>query len=273
MKKIIIPTDLSTRSLDLIKYGLQIMKGQTCQIILLQLIPLPDSITELIMLPREEETLANINTPFHKALERIRKLYAIEISSLEVVPLYGGNALKIRNFIDNHGIDLVLCPVADTHYADPNSGETFSSLIKDVSCPVLYIPSELDSLQFRKIVYLLDTDDKYTLLLHDLLLNLTAGTDYYVTFLIIFKPESARGKLEQVLNKVYRNEKLKGVNCSVHLIQEKDFKGGVYTFVEEFKTDLLVTGRKKNLLGNLFTRKRISKDVAKHTKVPFLTIS
>ena len=273
MKKIVIPTDLTPQSLNLIKYGLQIMKGQTCEIILLYFIPLPDSITDLIMMPREEETLAPQNTPFHKALERIRKLYAVEISHLEVVPLYGGNPLKIRNFVNDYKIDLILCPVIEVNTSDSNSTEPFSSLVKDVSCPVLYIPNETESIRFRKIVYLLDTDDKYTLLLHDLLLNLTAGSDYYVTFLIIFKPDTTREKLKSVLDKVYHNEKLKGLNCSVHLIREKDFTGGVYTFVEEFNVDLLVTGRKKNLLGNLFTRKRISSDVVKHTKVPFLTIS
>lgn len=249
------------------------MKGQTCEIILLHFIPLPDSITDLIMLPREEETLALPNTPFHKALERMRKLYAVEISHLEVVPVYGGNPLKIRNFITDYQIDLILCPIMEVRTSDVHNTEPFSSLVKDVSCPVLYIPNEIESIHFRKIVYLLDTDDKYTLLLHDLLLNLTAGTDYYVTFLIIFKPDTTREKLKYALDKVYHNEKLKGINCSVHLLREKDFTGGVYTFVEEFKVDLLITGRKKNLLGNLFTRKRISSEVVKHTKVPFLTIS
>ncbi|RDC62264.1 universal stress protein [Adhaeribacter pallidiroseus] len=273
MKKIVIPTDLTPQSLNLIKYGLQVMKGQTCEIILLHFIPLPDSITDLMMLPRVEETLALPNTPFHKALERMRKLYAVEISHLELIPLYGGNPLKIRNFIDDYNIDLILCPVMEVNTSDTHNPEPFSSLVKDVSCPVLYIPHETESIRFRKIVYLLDTDDKYSLLLNDLLLNLTAGRDHYVTFLIIFKPDTTREKLKYVLDKIYHTEQLKGLNCSVHLLREKNFTGGVYTFVEEFKVDLLVTGRKKNLLGNLFTRKRTSSDMAKHTKVPFLSIS
>jgi len=273
VKKIIIPTDLTIQSLTLIKYGLQIMKGQTCQIILLQLIPLPDSITDLILLSREEDKLANINTPFQKALERIRKSYAVEISKLDVVPLYGDSSLKIRNFVDDNNIDLILCPVKDSRTAEQNPVELFSSLVTDVSCPVLYIPDDIEASRFRKIAYVLDPEDTYTLLLDDLLLNLTSGKDYYITFLVIFKPGTDIEKLEFVLQKVYCHEKLKEKNCSVHLIQENDFRGGVYTFAEEFKVDLLVAGRKKRLFGNFFNKKKISGDVTKQTRVPFLTIA
>ncbi|WP_158267486.1 universal stress protein [Adhaeribacter arboris] len=273
MKKIVIPTDLTNQSLSLIKYGLQMMKGQTCQIILLQLIPLPDSITDLILLPREEDKLANLNTPFQKALERIRKSYAVEISKLDVVPLYGDSPLKIRNFMEDNNIDLVLCPVTEARTAAANSVDLFNSLITDVSCPVLYIPDDTEAIRFRKIAYVLDPEDTYTLLVDDLLLNLTSGKDYYVTFLVIFKPGTNIMKLEYVLKEIYRHEKLKDKNCSVHLIQENNFKGGVYTFAEEFKVDLLVAGRKKKFFGNLFSRKRISSEVVKQTKVPFLAIA
>ncbi|MDQ3290059.1 MAG: universal stress protein [Bacteroidota bacterium] len=273
VKKIIIPTDLTIQSLSLIKHGLQIMKGQTCQIILLQLIPIPDSITDLIMLPREEDKLANVNTPFHKALDRIRKAYAVEVSKLDVVPLYGDSPLKIRSFVDDNNIDLILCPVKDSKSFETNGVELFSSLVRDVSCPVLYIPDDTEASPFRKIAYVLDPEDSYTLLVDDLLLNLTSGKDYYVTFLVIFKPGTNIEKLDFVLKKIYLNEKLKEKNCSVHLIQENDFKGGVYTFVEEFKVDLLVTGRKKKFFSNFFSKKRISSDVTKQTKVPFLTIA
>ncbi|MFT2009376.1 universal stress protein [Pontibacter sp. 13R65] len=273
MKKIVIPTDLTVQSLNLIKYGVQVFKGEECQIFLLHLIPLPDSIPELLMLPREEERLEKINTPFQKTLERIKKTFAVEISSLNVIHLYGDSPLKIRNFIDNNSIDLILSPVSGSKNPDTEGLASFSNLIKDVSCPVLYVPDNMEACSFRKIAYVLDTDDKYTLLLDDLLLNLASTKNYYVTFLVIFKPGTNMDRLEYVLNKVYMNEKLKEINCSVHLIQESDFTGGVYTFVEEFKVDLLVTGRKKSLFGNIFTRKRISSDVAKHTRVPFLTIT
>jgi len=273
MKKIVIPTNLTNQSLHLIKYGVQMMKSETCQIILLHLIPLPDSISELLMLPREEERLEKVNTSFSKALDRIRKSYAVEISSLEVVHLYGDSSLKLRNYIDNNNIDLVLCPVIAAENAENDTLNAFARIVKDISCPVLYVPDNTVSRNFRKITYVLDADDKYTLLFDDLLLNLTSGNDYYITFLVIFKPGTNMEKLEYVLNKVYMNEKLKEINCSVHLIQENDFTGGVYTFVEEFKADLLVTGRKKSLFGDIFFNKRISSDMAKHTRVPFLAIA
>lgn len=273
MKKIAIPTNLTNQSLNLIKYGLQIMKGETCQIFLLHLIPLPDSIPDLLLLPRGEDRLEKINTSFSKTLERIRKAYAVEISNLEVVHLYGDGPLEIRNFIDSQSLDLILCPVIEKKNNVKNPFESFSNLIKDLSCPVLYIPDNLEAIPFRKIAYVLDTDDKYTLLLDDLLMNLASCDNYYLTFLVVFKPGTNMEKLEYVLNKVYLNEKLKDINCSVHLIQENDFTGGVYTFLEEFKVDLLVTGRKKSLFGNIFTRKRISSEVARHTRVPFLTIA
>ena len=60
------------------------------------------------MLPREEDRLEKVNTSFNKTLERIRKAYAVEISNLEVVHLYGDGPLEVRNFIDSKSLDLIL---------------------------------------------------------------------------------------------------------------------------------------------------------------------
>lgn len=272
MKKILIPTNLTNESLGLIKHGLQILKGETCQIVLLHVIPLPDSITELLTLSRDEEKLEEKNIAFFKTVERIKKAYAIEISSLEVVHLYGDSPLKIQNYIESNNIDLILCPVVTTKTLANAQKDRFSDMFSDASCPILYIPDSVENNQFRKIAYVLDPDDKYTLLLDDFLLTLTNAEGCYLTFLVVFKPGTNMEKLEYIINRVYFNEKLKDVNCSVHLLQENDFTGGVYTFIEEFKVDLLVTGKKKHFLGNIFTRKRISSEIAKHTLIPFLTI-
>nr|WP_262910480.1 universal stress protein [Pontibacter silvestris] len=267
-----IPTDLTNESLGLIKFGLQVLKGEACQIILLHVIPLPDSITELLMLSRDEEKLEKVNTAFYKAIERIKKSYVVEIISLDVVHLYGDSPIKIQNYIDANNIDLVLCPVTASKPSAGNEKEKLRELFSDVTCPILYIPDNIENNQFRKVAYVLDPDDKHSLLLDEFLLTLTSSSDYYITFLVVFKPGTNMEKLEYIINRVYFNEKLKNMNCSVHLLQENDFTGGVYTFIEEFKVDLLVTGKKKHFLGNIFTRKRISSEVAKHTKIPFLTI-
>lgn len=272
MKKVVIPTDLTLFSLNLIKYALHLLKGEPCQIILVQLIPLPDSITELLTMPREEKEQPGANSPFASALARLRKSYALEIDDIRVAKVYCDSSLHLKDFVRKNKVDLVLSTVPLTRSSDSLS--LFNSLAKDVACPVLYIPEYFEINRFRKIAFVLNADEKTTVLPDETLVNLLCRHDYNFTLLLVSKPGTSASQLQHALDTVYSSPVLKAVRYSIHLIQEHDVTSGVVSFIEEFSVDLVVACKKRSVLSYLRLDKssRLS-DKAIQAKVPCLTVA
>ena len=273
MKRVLIPTNLEITSLNLIKYGLQVFKGEACEIFLLNIIPLPNSISELLLLPRDEGRLENTSTAFNKAIERIKKAYPVEISSLSVLHWYSDSTAKFNSFVKDNKIDLLLCPVAMQPTRKKVEPPMFQQLAQDAACPVMYVPDSSEQSRLRKIAYVVDLEDKRSQFMNDMLLKLAGTNDFQLTFLIVLKSDADLEKLRFVFQNIYGNEKLKKLNCSVHLIQENDPYDGISSFVDEYQADMLVYGKKKSFFGSLFSSTCIAPDTAKTKKIPFLTIS
>lgn len=273
VKNILIPTDLTLHSLNLIKHALQLLKGEACHIVLLHPVPLPDrnSITELLMLPRDEGLLEKPGAAFKKALDRITKAYAIEINSIEISRVYCDSASQINDFVVSNKIDLVLSTVSRTKATDTMSH--FNSLVKDVDCPVLYIPEFFEINLFRKIAFVLDTEGKTNSLPDSNLIGLLCRNNYHLTFLLVFRSGANTDKLKHRLDSLYASDDLKKISYSVHLIHERDVTSGVVSFINEFEVDLVVTSKKRSMLSYMWLNKSNGfSDTAINTKVPCLSI-
>jgi hypothetical protein len=271
MKKVVIPTDLTLFSLNLIKYALHLIKGEPCQIILVQLIPLSDSITELLTLPREAAAQAE-TTPFANALARLQKSYSIEVESIRLVSVYCDSSLHLKDFVRKNKVDLVLSTVPVTSAADDLC--LFNKLAKDVSCPVLFIPEFFEINQFRKIAFVLNADEKTTVLPDQTLVNLLCRHDYHFTLVLVSKPGTTAHQLQHALDTVYSSPVLKGVVYSIHLIQEKDVTSGIVSFINEFEVDLVVACKKRSVLSYLRIDKSSRlRDTTIQAKVPCLSVA
>ncbi|GAB2466511.1 hypothetical protein GCM10011375_32770 [Hymenobacter qilianensis] len=272
MKKIVIPTELTLYSLNLVKHALTLLKGETCEIILLHHTPLPDSITELLLLPREADKAREPDAEFKKALERLKKSYALEIHSIRVVHLCCDTSLTIKNFVIDNQIDLIMSPVSLTNPSE--AMRHFSSLVQDIPFPVLYIPEFFETTQFRKIAFVLDAEVRTNTLPDKALVDLLCRKDYHVTFLLVFAPGTSTVKLKQALDELYAAPVLQGVEFAVHLQQQRDLTTGVVSFIEEFEVDLVVTCKKRSMLDYLRVgRSRSVRDKAINTKVPCLSVA
>jgi nucleotide-binding universal stress UspA family protein len=270
MKKIVIPTELTLHSLHLVRHALTLLKGETCEITLLHVTPVPTSITELLLLPRETEKAGEPSADFTQALERLRKSYALEISRLRVAHLCCDSALTLKNFLRKHQIDLVISPVALTPPSEVM--QHFNQLAADLPFPVLYIPEFFEPTRFRKIAFVLDAQARRTTLPDQALVDLLCRQDYYVTFLLVFAPGTSTATLKQALDELYAAPVLQGVEFAVHLQQRRDLTSGVVAFIEEFAMDLVVTCQRRSLLDYLRVGRRV-RAKALHTKVPCLSVA
>lgn len=268
MKKVLIPTDLTLYSLQLIRYALNLIQGESCHITLLYLTPSSDSITDLLTLPRPKRP----DEEFHQALERLRRLHSVEIQDIKVAHMYCTDSSDLKQFVREKQIDLVLSTVPQTRTTEALS--FFNELLQDVPFPVLHIPEFFAPNSFRKIAFVLDADSKTSALPDQELIDLLWRKESRITFLLVFKPGTSPEKLTQALSKLYDSPVLANVTYSVHLVHQRDVTEGIVSFIDEFEVDLVVSCKKKSMLDFLRPSRQLrSREQAITAKVPCLSVA
>ncbi|RPD44661.1 hypothetical protein DNI29_21265 [Hymenobacter sediminis] len=269
MKRVVIPTDFTLYSLHLIRCALNLLQGEICHITLLRLTPVSDSITDLLTMPRVESQ--PIDPEFLHALERLQKVYALEIEEIAITYLYCDGSQRLNSFLEENKIDLVLNTVPLTQVSEEM--RYFNQLVQDAAFPVLYIPEFFEASRFRKVAFVLDAEAKASALPDKALLNLLRRADSRITFLLVFKPGTSADKLKPALDALYSSAALEEVPYSVHLIHQHDITKGVISFIEEFEVDLVVTCKKKSRLSYLrFGQRSHLPNRAITSKVPCLSV-
>lgn len=243
MQHILIPTDLTLYSLKLIQYAVHLLKGEPCRITLVHPLPVPDSITELLLLARAKEADQEPSTIFISALERLKKVYALEIHSLELEYSYCDSSSQLHQLMTSRQITLVLSLVPVTWESATIS--RFNTWVQQVPCPVLYIPDFTSVRLFRKIAFVLEADEKTGSLPDSKLLQLLCRHEYHLTFLLLFTLSEDTGPLKSALDRLYASPALAGITYSVHLLHERDRSRGVVSFLHEHEVDLVVTGKRR----------------------------
>ncbi|WP_343704538.1 hypothetical protein [Chitinophaga sp.] len=109
MKNILVPTDLSIRSLNFL-HSLAERQQTPANIILMHALRLPDSIMDFWAFTRTGRQHAVITDNFREACEVMRNRYAQTFLSLEVEFFYGSTSPALRNFLQAHNINEIGLP-------------------------------------------------------------------------------------------------------------------------------------------------------------------
>ncbi|HSK12174.1 MAG TPA: universal stress protein [Phnomibacter sp.] len=109
-KHIMIPTDLSVRSLNLVRYAVNHFEGQPIKITLLHFMELPGSITDLLMIPRDGAHLRLITPEFREGISLLRNSYGSQIEGIGIDFLQGATRRMLKNYLENRKIDAILFP-------------------------------------------------------------------------------------------------------------------------------------------------------------------
>lgn len=107
-KNILIPTDYSVATLNCVSGFLDKNPDQKFQIIMVHFLQLSDSISELLMLSRRNREYQYISNDFEAAMDKMRKRYADQITSLHAEFFYGSTVVVFKNFLEHNGIDAIL---------------------------------------------------------------------------------------------------------------------------------------------------------------------
>lgn len=140
MRNILVPTDLSIRSLGVIHNTVAHFEQEPLRVVLMHAIHMPGSILDLMMLSRRSPHYKLITDDFRDACEIIRNKYASSIHKLETTFMLGNTVALLRNHLEFHQIDTIVCP--DTNEYTLPSEESFNpaTLIRKSKHDVLYLP-------------------------------------------------------------------------------------------------------------------------------------
>ncbi|MBC8033402.1 MAG: universal stress protein [Chitinophagaceae bacterium] len=108
MKNVLIPTDFTPESLQLINQIPMVMQGERCNVILFHAFDMPSNEMDLIFIGRERIYKEYLTEAFRAQCKKIRNLHFDAIAAICVKCMYGNNVRVFRNFAEANAIDLIM---------------------------------------------------------------------------------------------------------------------------------------------------------------------
>ena len=144
MKRILVPTDFSVQSLQLVHEIVKRNPQQKVSIHLVHLVQIPADITEL---PFVKKSRLHDQVPykFSQAVEMLKNKYASRIAWMGLEFYYGSTATVINNIIENRKIEEVFV-FADHTYGLPLKGSVnMTGLLSRCKVPVCSIQPKVNT--------------------------------------------------------------------------------------------------------------------------------
>lgn len=141
MKKILIPTDFSIASLNVVHSTIAHFHDEPLDIVLFHSVFVSDSINDLLFMTKKINS-TYITQDYTYACEILKKKYASRIKDIKTVFFYGCSVAVFNNFIEGNGVD---CIVYNDQY---KYRETYRHsinpipLIKKSACKVITLAVE-----------------------------------------------------------------------------------------------------------------------------------
>lgn len=137
MKHILIPTDFSAKSLELIRFTANVFADEEIKVTLLHILRMPEGISDLLLLPRHGKHYRLVTDEFRKGYEDLQKVYRQTIKRLHVEFLYGDTNALFRNFLFAQHIDAIVYPENYQFLKPSKDSVDPKALIRKSGCPVL----------------------------------------------------------------------------------------------------------------------------------------
>ncbi|MDR6941204.1 hypothetical protein [Mucilaginibacter pocheonensis] len=110
MKTLLVPTDFTYQSLQSIPTIAQQYYPQKLNIVLVHMLKITDSISELLMLSRRSAEYRHIPDNFYIRCRELEKDYSHLINKISIDFFYGSTLAVFNNYLDGHQIDGIVTP-------------------------------------------------------------------------------------------------------------------------------------------------------------------
>jgi len=109
MRNVLVPTDFSSASFDLVEKAIQTMGEQVLNITLFHAFQMPFFVSDLIR--NQHQPYHDLLTDaFRNSCKQIKQQYPKQVQSIVFRHLYGNTPAVFRHFVDANDIDLIVYP-------------------------------------------------------------------------------------------------------------------------------------------------------------------
>ncbi|MFC5282197.1 hypothetical protein [Pedobacter alpinus] len=269
IKNILVPTNLTLSSLNVIQYALHQFQGYAFNITLLNVLPLPDSISDLLLLSRKEDV--EVPNDFNAAINRLINLFPIRIENINVEHQYGLSVSILNQIIEHKKIDLILFSKPSFTFNSNQKGEVWK-ILDESEHPVVYIPEIITNKTPRKISFVLDENASNVELLEEMLQQLHIDLQTEVKLVSAAPIDKAVNIISKFKN-CTKGGKLYGkYKFSLHFLQGESYEESIVDFTQQYDVDMVFLLKKKNFLKKYSINKHILHQTLEKSKVPLFTI-
>ncbi|BAV04150.1 hypothetical protein SAMN05421788_104116 [Filimonas lacunae] len=136
MKNIVIPTDFTVHSLDIIVATVEKYKAEQLNILLMHGLTMPDSLSDLLLFGRNNDRYKLITKEFENACMIIKNRYASVITNISIRFMHGNTRHAFRNFLHANTIDLIVYPADYVLQKACNNSIDISGLLTYAKCDI-----------------------------------------------------------------------------------------------------------------------------------------
>lgn len=270
MKRILVPTDFSTRAENALKVAAQIARKNNCEIHLLHMLEIPsqmnDAITGgtaipeiMLFLQKAKETMQ-----FIKEKNYLQGLRIIDSIQLEKA------SHGILSFINKEDIDLtVMGANGISGFEEFILGSTTEKVVRLSPIPVIIIKEEINDFNPGNIVFASDFSDEIKKPFQKIL-DFANSFDAKLNLVTICTPNSF--KTTAIANKIAKNfiSEFEIKNFTFHIYNDLNIEKGIIHFAKDTNADLIsLCTHGRTGLSHFFSGS-ISEDLANHATKPLL---
>lgn len=275
MKKILYPTDFTETSENAFLYALNFAKTSGAEIIILHVYPFPS--IKLGTIPENIER--NYTTYELEKLEefktiaaQLRKIAADNnLSDIKLTHVLrsGQPLIAIENVAQEEGVELIVMGTKGSEgLQETLLGSTTGNIIMNCKCWVLGVPqvSHYNN-GIKNITFTTRFKDKDKEALTEIL-NFLKSSDTKITCLHI---KSTNTEIDNATIEEWKKD-FKETNLNFEIRENNDIQEGIFKYLEESKSDLLVMlTYKRGFFGEMFERS-VSRKLSYHTETPILVL-
>ncbi len=277
MLRILIPTDFSKNAWNALKYGLELFRKERCTIYLLHVNPLPPysgagtSIKASTQMLRET-MLAESEKGLKELLEQINEIIPNELHTFMTIALYDFFVDSIKREIQDKQIDLIIMGTKGASGLKKVSlGSNTGDVITKVKCPLLAVPEKASYKIPKEIAFPTDYYINYDIKVLDTLIGVVNryGSNLRVLHITKRGEELTR---EQLQNKDFLHDYLRGVTHSFHTITGTKLETAVQCFVESRDIEMIaMVAKNLNFFQRILFRPAVE-EISYHIEIPFLVL-
>ena len=272
MKRILVPTDFSTRAENALKVAAQIARKNNCEIHLLHMLEIPsqmnDAITGgaaipeiMLFLQKAKETMQ-----FIKEKNYLKELTVIDFIQLEKA------SHGILSFINKEEIDLVIMGSNGVSGIEELIlGSNTEKVVRLSPAPVIVIKEEINNFNPKNIVFASDFSEEIRKPFQKIL-DFANSFDAKLNLVTVCTPNSF--KTTAIANKIAKKfiSEFEIKNYSFNIYNDVNIEKGIIHFAKDINADLIsLCTHGRTGLSHFFTGS-ISEDLANHASKPLLVL-